>query len=352
MDLTSLLQNHGDDAPSGENLEYDPAFIALEIAAQPGEERQVGDSIIVAEEPDFAEVISLSEDVMQRSHDLRAGVFVAYALLQTKGFPGLAEATGYLRGCLEQWWETCHPELDADDDDDPTMRINAVRGLADANTILRGVRLAPMTESRAFGRISLRDFQIAEGEIPAPAGMDNIPEMGQISAAFKDTGDEKLTELRTAAEAIFADIKAINAVFDDKTPAMGPDLGPLEKLLKQVLSRFSASGVGGAVAATADDAQDDSGPSGGHAAAPSGGSGPVMASVAGAINGQQDVRNTLDRLLAWYEKSEPSSPVPILLARAKRLVGADFYTIIKDIAPDGRENVKTVGGLKDEDEED
>ena len=208
-----------------------------------------------------------------------------------------------------------------------------------------------MTESRTFGRISLRDFQIAEGEVPAPAGMENIPEMGRISAAFQDTDAEKLGELRAAAEAVFADIKAINAIFDDKTPGMGPDLTPLEKLLKQVLSRFSASGVGGASAAEAQETPENAGQSGGHVVASSGGSGPVMASAPGAINGQQDVRNTLDRLLSWYEKSEPSSPVPILLARAKRLVGADFYTIIKDIAPDGRENVKTVGGLQDEDDD-
>lgn len=349
MDLTSLLKSHGDDAPSGENLEYDPAFTALEKAAQPVEERRMGDSIIPAEDPDYAEVISLAEDILQRSHDLRAGVFMADALLKTKGFAGLAAATAYLRGCLEEWWASCHPELDADDDDDPTMRVNAMRGLADA-TILRGIRQAPMTESRAFGRMSLRDFQIAEGEIPAPEGMDNIPEMGQISAAFQDTADEKLAEMRAAAEAVMADIKAINSVFDDKTPGMGPDLGPVEKMLKQVLSRFSSSGVGNVAGAEADGADDDQPDQAAGQFAPRAGAAPVSAAP-GAINGQQDVRNTLDRLLAWYEKSEPSSPVPILLARAKRLVGADFYTIIKDIAPDGRDNVRTVGGLPDDDGE-
>lgn len=46
----------------------------------------------------------------------------------------------------------------------------------------------------------------------------------------------------------------------------------------------------------------------------------------------------------YYAKHEPSSPLPILLKRAKRLVGADFMEIIKDLAPDGAANVRLIGG--------
>ena len=76
MDIADLLKSHGDDEPSGENLEYDPAFISLELAAQPGEERQIGDSIIAAEEADHDEVIAQAMDVLGRSHDLRAAVIL------------------------------------------------------------------------------------------------------------------------------------------------------------------------------------------------------------------------------------------------------------------------------------
>jgi type VI secretion system protein ImpA len=37
-----------------------------------------------------------------------------------------------------------------------------------------------------------------------------------------------------------------------------------------------------------------------------------------------------------------------VLQRAKRLVGADFMTIINDLAPLGADNVKVVGGIADE----
>ena len=71
----------------------------------------------------------------------------------------------------------------------------------------------------------------------------------------------------------------------------------------------------------------------------------------GGINNQQDVKNTIDRLIAYYTRAEPSSPVPILLERAKRLVGADFVSIIKDMAPDGKDNVYLIGGIPPDEED-
>ena len=59
--------------------------------------------------------------------------------------------------------------------------------------------------------------------------------------------------------------------------------------------------------------------------------------------------DSLDRIMQYYERQEPSSPVPILLARAKRLVNADFMTIMRDLAPSGLDNVNMVGGLQDDD---
>ncbi|MDZ4136484.1 MAG: type VI secretion system protein TssA, partial [Paracoccaceae bacterium] len=86
-------------------------------------------------------------------------------------------------------------------------------------------------------------------------------------------------------------------------------------------------------------------------------SGPAPSGVtagggSGAINTQNDVRNAIDRIISYYARQEPSSPLPILLERAKRLVGADFMTIIRDMAPDGRDNVKLIGGLGDDDDDD
>ena len=362
MDIADLLKSHGDDDPSGENLEYDPAFISLELAAQPGEERQIGDSIIAAEEADHDEVIAQAMDVLGRSHDLRAAVILAHSMLRSKGFAGLAEVTTYIRGVLEQYWDTCHPQLDADDDDDPTMRVNAVAALTGLDTIQKAIRMAPLTESRTFGRMTLRDVLIAEGELAPPAGMDDPPVLSQISAAFQDSNGEKIAAARDAAAKAMEDVITIEAILDDKVPAAAPDMSELTNLLKQVLSKFAAAGFAGSddAGAAGDSGSDDDsgggGGSGGTSSTRGGGGGGFGAAGggggSGTVNNQQDVKNMLDRILSYYARSEPSSPVPILLDRAKRMVGADFLTIIKEMAPDGLSNVHLIGGIVETEEDD
>ncbi|WP_299733449.1 type VI secretion system protein TssA [uncultured Tateyamaria sp.] len=343
MDIDALLQSHGDDAPSGEDLEYDPVFTELEIAATHGEERQMGDDILPPEDPDYKEVAAKAEEILGRSHDLRAGIFLAEAQLRLKGFPGFSDAINYVARCLDEYWGSCHPQLDADDDDDPTMRINAILTLVDDARILRGVRRAPLTQSRTFGAISLREISVADGESTPTSDMDNVPDQGQVQAAFQDTDEEVLKGISEAVAKSLVDVTAISAKFDEMTPGQGPDLDPLIKLLKKASNKI-ANALGEPEGdAGGDDAGDgDAGDGSAPAGRPAGGGG------TGAINNPTDVQNALDRIISYYERAEPSSPVPLLLTRAKKLVGADFMTIVRDMAYDSVDRVNMIGGISDD----
>ena len=340
MNLDALLGVKDGDGPSGENLEYDADFVLMTIAAEPGQEKQAGDKILAAEDPDFADVQTKALSIMERSHDLRAGTFIAGALLNTQGLTGLAEATEYMRRCLEQYWDSCHPQLDADDDNDPTMRINAVGGLAATGTMLRWLRKAPLTKSRTFGRISLRDIQIATGEAQPTEG-ETGPDRATVRAAFEDTDAEFLAAQLAAAKATVAHIKAIDAKFSAETPGFGPPLDDLTKMVQQVvrhMSEYVAPPAG--AEPEVEEAEADDAP----ASAPArraGGSAP------GVIETQRDVTAALDAIISYYRRAEPSSPIPIVLERAKRMVGADFMSIVKDMAPKGLENVMLIGGIDD-----
>ncbi len=336
--MTLTLSSFGDETPSGENLEYEQIFTDMTIAAQPGEERQMGDEVVPGEEPDAKAIREAAEAVLARSHDLRAAVLMGYAGLRLDGFPGFAEATSYLRGCLEDYWESCHPQLDADDDDDPTMRVNAVLGLVDPTLTLRAVRRAPLTESASFGRVSLRDLMIAAGEIDLPEGETPPPAENQIAAAFRDTPGDTRDAIYAAAKQAQADLIAINAVFDEKIPGRGPGLDPILALLKRAVSRLAeASGEDDAAVTAESDAA---------APAPAGAAPATSGGRSGEISSPRDVERAIEQIIRYYERAEPSSPVPILLARAKRLIGADFMTIVNDIAPGGADNVRLVGGIE------
>ena len=347
MDLDALLAARAGEEPSGDNLEYDFDFMQLQIAAQPGEEKQAGAEILAAEDPNYKDVETRALAVLERSHDLRAAVLLASAVLHTRGVPGFAEAVGYIKGVLDQHWDTCHPQLDADDDNDPTMRINAVKGLVGADTVLAGLRRTALTDSRNFGRLTLRDIQIATGEIPAPAG-EKPTDPATVAAAFTDTGNEANAATLAALRATMADLKAIEAIFGDKTPGYGPDLDELRKMLGQ-LARHVGDHVSGAAPTEDEAAQASAGKPGGSGGAVrrSGGGGGAMP---GSIETAQDARNALDKVSDYFNRYEPSSPVPIILERAKRLVGADFMTIMKDMAPAGLDSVMMIGGISEDDD--
>ena len=347
MDAQALLQLKSDDAPSGENMEYDQVFMDLELAAQHGQEQQIGDAVTEASGPDVEQVRDKALQVLDQSHDLRAAVFLAEAALPTGGLAEFAQVTGFIRGCLEQFWDTCHPQLDEDDDDDPTMRINTIQGLcgqpgeiSGPSPVFRALRRAPLTDSRGFGRFSYRDIEIAEGVVSAPEDMETLPDTGSIGAAFQDTNDETLADSLAAANQALDDVKAISAVFDEQTPGRGPELDPLIKLLAQIARKLGEHGEGPAPQA------DEAAPEG-DASAPA--TGPVS-SGPGVINSPTDVSSALDRIIGYYHKNEPSSPIPLLLERAKRLVNADFMTIMKDMAPGGVDNVEVIGGIEEDDD--
>lgn len=350
MDPEVLLKSKSDESPSGDNMEYDPTFTEMELAAQPVEEQQVGDAKTAGQEPDYSEVVEKALAVLEQSHDVRAAVFLADAILHTEGLTGFADATTVLRGCLEQYWETCHPELDEDDDNDPTMRVNAIQGLcgqpggmAGPSPVYRSLRRAALTDSRGFGRFSMRDIEASEGQISLPDG-ESGPDTATISAAFQDTADDVLAATAAAVRTSAENVRAISAVFDDKTPGQGPELDPLIKLLEQIGRRVDEyAGTETAAESSGGNAETDVAVSV-AATEP----GDQSAQASGAVNSRTDVTNALDRIVAYYRQHEPSSPIPILLERAKRLVNADFLTIMQDIAPSGVENVRMIGGMDNE----
>lgn len=347
MEAGAYLEPIGETTPSGENLEYETVFVDMELAAQYGEERQVGDAVLEAEEPDFGDLADKARAVLAESHDIRAAVFLAEAALHTDGLRAFADALGLVRGYLERWWDTCHPQLD-EDDGDATMRINAVQGLADPRRLVRALRRTGLTTSRGFGRVSLREVEIAEGRSDPPPGFDGVTDPAAISAAFQDSDPAALAEMSAAVATAREHLAAIEAVFADKTPGDAPQLDRLADTLKAIgatYARFGA-GDGGAETGEIGPAANDGGAPAPAVAAAGGG-----AAAPGAIRSPEDVVRALDAIMNYYARSEPSSPLPILLGRARRLVSADFLTIVRDMAPDGMDDVRRIGGLRDDDDD-
>jgi type VI secretion system protein ImpA len=60
------------------------------------------------------------------------------------------------------------------------------------------------------------------------------------------------------------------------------------------------------------------------------------------------VVRAIDRICDYYSRNEPSSPVPLLLLRARRLATGSFVDIVRDLAPDALAEIEKVCGLTSE----
>jgi type VI secretion system protein ImpA len=64
----------------------------------------------------------------------------------------------------------------------------------------------------------------------------------------------------------------------------------------------------------------------------------------GPLRSREDVIRTIDNICAYYATHEPSSPVPLLLERCKRLVTMSFIDIVKDLVPDSLSAIHNIAG--------
>ena len=71
---------------------------------------------------------------------------------------------------------------------------------------------------------------------------------------------------------------------------------------------------------------------------------PSGAARDGGIRSRRDALRMLDRVIAYFEQAEPGNPAPLLLIRAKQLIGVSFFDIVTNLAPNALDTIETVTG--------
>ena len=336
FDVDQLIAPVSDESPSGDNLEYEPEFGELERAAQGKAEQQMGDEVVEAEPADWRSVVKQSEELLGRSKDLRLAVYLTRGGLNVHGPQGLADGIAVVRGLLESQWDTVHPQLDEEDNDDPTFRVNSVMQLSDTAGMLHELLLMPIVSSKAVGRFGLRDVRVAAGDLQPLDDSAQVPDPALINAAFMDCDLDELQADAAAIDAVIEDLGKCEAIFAEKIGAANsPDIDGLVKEVKEIRKSYAEAllsrGIG--VEQAEADAED------GGSAAP--------ARISGEVNSREDVTLLIGKICTFYERNEPSSPIPILLQRVNRLVSMDYLEIMAELTPDAVKQAKALAGMKD-----
>jgi len=333
INTEELLQEVSPDAPCGEDLEYDLEFAAMEQASEGKAAQQVGDSIIPATDPDWRTVKSKALDLLQRTKDLRIAVYLTQAMVSIDGLVGLHDGLTLVLGLIERYWDDFQPKLDPDDNNDPTIRVNTLLNLCGQESMLRLIRDVELAKAKGLGRVSLRDHLIAEGKMPVPEDVDTPPQgLAELGVTFMSCDLEELQEKAEAVEQSIGLVDSIESTLMEKVgDSHAVSFTPITELLNNLndilvtqLARRGTITPEGEEIDSPGQSQDQP--------------------VTGAVNSREDVIRVLDLACDYFRRSEPSSPVPLLLMRAKNLVSKEFLEIIRDIAPGGVQEVENIRG--------
>ncbi|MBC2713126.1 MAG: type VI secretion system protein TssA [Desulfosarcina sp.] len=375
FDVEALLTEISPDSPCGEDISYDVAFLELERIAQGKAETQVGDYIQEGEEPDWKQVYRQSLELLERSRDLRLILYLTASTLCLEGLSGFCDGLALLRGVVERYWDHLYPQLDPEDDNDPLERMNIISSLSPPPTAMSDqdpMKFIPRLmeiplcapEDARLPHPNLRQMLIASGEISTPeTEASALPTMQLIDAAFEQAEIEALKTTDQGLRDCLEHLHVLDHVLIDHVgTTAAPNFSRLEHLLQQMQSKtgmyMERRGYGPDVSLLKqtqtkiktflDSKQSNSNESQADTEnrATSSGGDPGQA-LSGRVTSNQDVLKALDMIINHYEQREPSSPVPLLIKRAKRLVGRSFVDIIRDLSPDAMSQVQMVSGEAD-----
>jgi len=347
INVDELLTPISDENPCGEDFTYHPSFLNLQTLSRGKPETQFS----AAEEPQWKEVRDAAIEVLGKSKQLEAGVILTVSLLRIGGLEGLCDGLAVVRGLVERFWTGLYPRLDPDDENDPTERLNIINILSsggDPYKVTLHLRQLPLCVSPAMGRITLQQILTAKekagkADASAPAtGGSAGPDLNQIQAAFRDAGPDAAKASLELVNGAIDHAKGIEDFLDSTLGAgKGVNFESLNKMLSEMKHAVepyageSASGEGSAGVET---------PAAGGAR-PAARGGPGMS---GSIQSRADVIKALGLICDYYRDNEPSSPVPLILRRAQRLVDKDFMTIMTDLTPDALTQLRVITGTKAE----
>jgi type VI secretion system protein ImpA len=326
------------DAPCGIDLEDTQLLASFDAF------RVFGSDTSVRPDVDWTGVRTQALTALSQSRDLRLLTHLAAATLRTEGIKAFCAVLTVADFWLTQSWGLVFPRVQ----DDALLRKNALNCLADPMAIVGPLRRSPIISQRQFGTFTLRDVELARGQLEATDADRNVPGTAQIEAALAATPIEELSALVRELDTARAALDSIVANMQQHAgPQAAPDFAalakPLTRIRKLLAEHLAArSGADPQASLSAGVAPDIFG----RADGTTGDEVSVSADGVEIIKSRQEAIRAIDAAVLFFRRYEPSSPVPLLLERARRLVAKSFMEVLEDIAPEGLPQAKLVGGVR------
>ncbi len=339
MNIEALLTPISHEQPCGENLEYDADYMAMEQACAGKTEQQFGDTIIPAEPADWSKVERLATELLTRTKDLRVMLTLTHAWTQLKGLTGYAQGLQLINQALVLYWETLYPSLDEYGERDPFYRINALGALSDKSVLTLALRQAPLLRSAA-DEISLRDAcALLDGSRSEVAGYPG----GRVRLT-----DELARGDQPGIEAIVQISERLQTIQETLIKQWGgnavPEMAQTQKMVNIVAQACMATDISALIPSSQ---PDESPEEPGVTATRTAPAREVTDWRSAQISSRLEAQLMLEKVKQYFTRHEPSHPAPLMIERVQRLIDLDFMDIIRDLAPDGVNQLEHIFGRRD-----
>ncbi|MGE0500223.1 MAG: type VI secretion system protein TssA [Rhizobiaceae bacterium] len=371
LDLAAWLRPLDGESPSGDDLRNDPRFHDLLRAIEPQVKVVFDDRnrpVSQTSTPtDWSAALAKAEELREQGRDLRLLLIVTRALAGQHGLAGLAQGVELVATSLDDFWDSIHPALRGGAPRDAALRrINALLDLQNGETgLLAEMRQLPFFQAPGLGPITGRDLEqgalddrtmqqeaasglnAAERTALSNAHQQLINRMRAGIAALADRSPDQFTALLEGGRRARAALAALDSTVNKRIGTVGPSVPELTRFLDRVITSLERSKVAGAdkpeeaaMAAVATPYAN------GLEAAPAGAS---AGALPGRISSRDEVVKSLDLIISFYDRTEPSSPIPHLARRMRRMVHMDFLELMEDLAPSGLKEFRQLAGFSDKD---
>ena len=190
IDLEALLRPVSEESPSGDSLRYSGIYDEIAEARRADDNLSQGDWKTELKVADFRSVITLAEPALtSQSKDLQVAVWLSEALIRINGFAGLRDSLKLVAGLQDTFWETLHPAID---EGDMEGRANAVAWLDTQGAAATAT--CPITAGQGYGFLDWQDAK----RFDFPANVDSLDADSQ--AKYAELRTQADTEGRVTAE--------------------------------------------------------------------------------------------------------------------------------------------------------
>lgn len=313
MDIDALVAPLSDDQPSGPDLYGDLKRQQIEQVF----ERSISDGTASENSASqWQDAIDLILEQCEITRDLWLPVYLMRAATQAGQFELVVEASTFMATLIETRWADAHPQLD---DLGFIGRKTPCESLTRIGDFLGPLERMPLVIHPRFGTFSGADFERFRSKGPKADGF------GEFRQVIDALGESGLQPAVTGLDALTEAIKSVdNTLTSNANGDTGTNFKPTYDLLARMKKAVSSFLPQISSEADCDDGSTDEG----RAADTQSGGG-----FSGGISSRNDVVRAIDAICTYYARSEPGSPVPFVLRRARDWISLDFMAVLEDIAP-------------------